>query len=521
MSEITSVPVTGHIPHASFTTEIPQGTDCLLVACFTGEDGLELAGTGLFDDEVDIEIWRQLVNVGATGAKEELTVVPGLEATGVPTVAAIGLGDSDDVEEDTLRRAAGVAARGLKGYASVATTIGAFGLGPAVEGFVLGGYHYPGYRKQDDSATAKKPVETVAFIHTVQAIAGETAPEKKQAKKAEKKAKEVFVRALINAEQVCFARDLVNTPPLDLYPASYAEIAKKAAKAEGLKVEVLDFEELKKKGFGGIVAVGQGSSRSPRLVRISYQPKKATTTVALVGKGITFDTGGISLKPGANMDAMTSDMAGSAAVVAAVVGAARLKLNVAVTATVPLAENMPGGSAQRPGDVIRHYGGVTSEVLNTDAEGRLVLADAIARACEDKPDYLIETATLTGAQLVALGTRTTGVMGSDDFRDRVAAHGRAVGETAWAMPIPEEVKKDVYSSDIADVRNIAKARWAGMQAAGAYLEKFVADGVEWTHLDVAGPAYNQDSPWGYSPKRATGCPVRTILATLADIADNG
>ena len=240
----------------------------------------------------------------------------------------------------------------------------------------------------------------------------------------------------------------------------------------------------------------------------------------MVGKGITFDTGGISIKPAANMHHMTSDMGGAAAVIATVVLAARQQLPIDVIATVPMAENMPSSTAQRPGDVLTQYGGITVEVLNTDAEGRLILADAIVRACEDSPDYLIETSTLTGAQTVALGARTPGVMGSEEFRDRVAEISQQVGENAWAMPLPDELKDDLKST-VADLANVSGSRYAGMLVAGTYLREFVADGVQWVHVDIAAPAYNTAGPWGYTPKGGTGVPTRTMFAVLEDISENG
>lgn len=329
--------------------------------------------------------------------------------------------------------------------------------------------------------------------------------------------------ALATVRAVALARDLVNTPSNVLYPESYAGIIAESAKHTDVTVEVLDEAALEEQGFGGILGVGQGSARGPRLVRLDYNPDKIaedSPRVALVGKGITFDTGGISLKPPAKMWNMISDMGGSAAVVAAVIAAAELNIPVRVTATVPLAENMPGGEATRPGDVLRHYGGTTTEVLNTDAEGRLVLADAIVRACEDNPDYLIETATLTGAQMVALGDRTPGIMGSMDFRDRVAMISQRVGDAGWPMPLPAELG-EALKSDVADIKNISGNRWGGMSVAGHYLKNFVAEGVQWVHIDVAGPAYNDGAAYGYTPKRATGSPVRTIIAALEDIALKG
>ena len=321
------------------------------------------------------------------------------------------------------------------------------------------------------------------------------------------------------------ARDLVNTASSHLYPETFAAVAAALGESAGIEVEVLDDEALASGGFGGLTAVGTGSIRGPRLVRMSWKGgagengsgTDAAAKVALVGKGVTFDTGGISLKPGASMENMISDMGGAGAVIATVVLAARLGVAVPVTATIPMAENMPGGRAYRPGDVITQYGGKTVEILNTDAEGRLILADALVRACEDAPTHVIDTATLTGAQLVALGGRTPGVLGTDDFRDRVAELSREVGEGGWAMPIPEQLAEGL-KSPVADLRNVTNSREGGMSVAAAYLREFVTDDVEWVHIDVAGPAFNTNSPWGYTPKRATGVPVRTMLAAIEDLA---
>ena len=205
---------------------------------------------------------------------------------------------------------------------------------------------------------------------------------------------------------------------------------------------------------------------------------------------------------------------------ASVVLAAKLKYPLEVVAHIPLAENLPSGTSYRPGDVLSMYGGKTVEVLNTDAEGRLVLADAIVRAGEENPDYLIETSTLTGAQVVALGNRTAGIMGTDEFRDRVAEIARATGEGGWAMPLPEELRAEL-DSRLADLANITGNRWGGMLAAGVFLREFVADGLTWVHIDIAGPSFNTGGPWGYTGKGGTGVPVRTIAAVLADIAANG
>ncbi|RSM78953.1 leucyl aminopeptidase [Kibdelosporangium aridum] len=461
--------------------------------------GFTLAPGGEAVDAVfDGSLVDVLTSLGATGKAEETVKVPTLGKLKAGVVLAVGLGKADPTAEQ-VRRAAGASARALTGVKRAHSFLSLVDLQAAIEGTVLGAYTFTEYK----SDSGDGPVGRVDF----------SAANNKDNKATLKAATAI-------AEAVATARDLINTPPNDLYPASFAQRATQLGEASGLTVEVLDEKALRKGGYGGILGVGSGSSRLPRLVRLSYKGPKASKKVALVGKGITFDTGGISIKPAANMDEMTSDMSGAAAVVAAVVLAAKLKFPLEVIATVPIAENMPSGTSYRPGDVLTMYGGKTVEVLNTDAEGRLILADAIVRAGEDDPDYLIETATLTGAQVVALGKRTAGVMGSDDFRDRVAGIGQAVGENAWAMPLPEELRSDL-DSRVADLANVTGHRWGGMLAAGLFLKEFVPDGLEWAHIDVAGPAYNSGGAFGYTTRGGTGVPVRTIAAVLADIAENG
>ena len=457
------------------------------------------------------EIEAGLRALAATGKSEQVhrLVVSSLP---VASVLTVGLGKPrDDWPEEVVRRAAGTAARSLSNAEAVITTLselpGAGNLGAVVEGLVLGGYRFTAFRT---AKTAPKDpgLRRITVLSTAKNAKAETAD------------------AAAVATAVATARDLVNTPPSHLFPAELAARAKALGEAAGLDVEVLDDKALQKAGYGGVIGVGKGSSRPPRLVRLTHRGSKLAKRgkpakkVALVGKGVTFDTGGISIKPAASMHHMTSDMGGAAAVITAVAVAAQLKLPIDVTATVPIAENMPSATAQRPGDVLTQYGGTTVEVLNTDAEGRLILADAIVRACEDHPDYLVETSTLTGAQTVALGARTPGVMGSDDFRDRVAAVSQRVGENGWPMPLPDDLKEDLKST-VADLANISGQRFAGMLVAGVFLREFVADGVQWAHIDVAGPAYNTGSPWGYTPKGGTGVPTRTIVAVLQDIAENG
>ena len=493
-------------PTVTVATALPKrGTSSavLIVAVTSTDDGgAAVVSTPFLDAEATGEIERALKALGAKGGAESLTrlVVPSLP---VASVLAVGLGSArDEWPADVIRKASGTAARSLNGTESVLTTLSELDLEAAIEGLILGGYRFDAFRS---AKTAPK----------------DTGLRRITALNSAKAAKSAAAHAVAVATAVATARDFVNTPPNALYPDEFAKRAKAFGEAAGLSVEVLDEKALAKGGYGGIIGVGQGSSRPPRLVRLSYKSgKRKAKKVALVGKGITFDTGGISIKPAASMHHMTSDMGGAAAVIATVALAAQLELPVDVTATVPMAENMPSATAQRPGDVLTQYGGTTVEVLNTDAEGRLILADAIVRACEDNPDYLIETSTLTGAQTVALGARHPGVMGSDEFRDRVAAISQAVGENGWPMPLPDELKDDL-KSQVADLANISGQRFAGMLVAGVFLREFVAEGVQWAHVDVAGPAYNTGGPWGYTPKGGTGVPTRTMFAVLEDIADKG
>jgi len=472
---------------------------------------LVAAAEPLLSTEAVAEIEDALRALNATGASEQVNRLV-VKSLPVASVLTIGLGKPrDEWPADVIRCAAGAAARALGAAEAAVTTLaelpGAGVLAAVVEGLILGSYRFTEFRT-DKTAPKDPGLRKI----TVLSIA--------------KEAKSQAVHAAAVATAVATARDFVNTPPSHLFPAEFAKRAKALGESVGLEVEVLDDKALQKGGYGGVIGVGKGSSRPPRLVRLTHhgsklakKPKNAKK-VALIGKGITFDTGGISIKPAASMHYMTADMGGAAAVIATVTLAALRELPIDVIATVPMAENMPSSTAQRPGDVLTQYGGTTVEVLNTDAEGRLILADAIARACEDNPDYLIETSTLTGAQTVALGSRTPGVMGSDEFRDRVAAISQQTGENGWPMPLPDELKDDLKST-VADLANVSGQRFAGMLVAGVFLREFVADGVNWAHIDVAGPAYNTGSPWGYTPKGGTGVPTRTMFAVLEDIAENG
>ncbi|MDQ3824252.1 MAG: leucyl aminopeptidase [Actinomycetota bacterium] len=485
---------------ASVTTAT---VDALVVGTLCGEEGPRLLpGNEEVDAAFDGALIDLLVVLGARGKADEVIKVPTRGAISAPLLVATGLGELDgQPSSEQVRRATGAASRALSGIGRAITTLSRADLAAAAEGAALGCYTFTEYR----SRNGDRPLAQMDL----------SVPSARDAA-----ANQTLARAAVIAESVVAARDLVNTPPNDLYPASFADRAVRLAEAAGLDTEVLDEKDLLRDGYGGILGVGGGSSRPPRLVRLHHAPAAPKARVALVGKGITFDTGGISIKPAAKMEEMTMDMAGAAAVVVTTVLAARLELPIEVIATVPMAENMPSATAYRPGDVLTMYGGTTVEVINTDAEGRLILADALVRAAQDSPDYLIDTATLTGAQIVALGKRTPGIMGTPEFRDRVTAISQQVGENGWAMPLPEHLRSDL-DSKLADIANVAEHRWGGMLAAGVFLSEFVPDGIPWAHLDIAGPAYNTGSPWGYTGKGGTGVPVRTLAAVLSDIAERG
>ncbi|MDF4250211.1 leucyl aminopeptidase [Streptomyces sp. WMMB303] len=458
-----------------------------------------------------------LETLGAGGGEGEVTKLPA-PASGVkaPLVLAVGLGDAPGEQEtygtEALRRAAGAAARALAGSRKAGFALpleDAEAVAAVAEGALLGAYSFTAYRgKGSESADGKDASAPLAEV----ALLG--------GKPRDKAHKAAVDRALVVAEEVHRARDLINTPANGLDPKAFAAEARAAAKAHGLTFEVLDEKALTKGGYGGILGVGNGSSQPPRLVRIGWSHPKAKTSLALVGKGITYDSGGISLKPAGHNETMKCDMSGAAAVFAAVVAAARLGLRANVTGWLALAENMPSGSATRPGDVLTMYSGKTVEVLNTDAEGRLVLADALTRAGEEAPDAIVDVATLTGAMVLALGNRTFGIMANDDgFRGAVHESAEEAGEAAWPMPLPGYLRKSM-DSPVADLANIGE-RMGGGLLAGVFLKEFVPEDTRWAHLDIAGPAFNESGPFGYTPKGGTGSAVRTLVRLVERTAESG
>jgi leucyl aminopeptidase len=448
---------------------------------------------------LDVDAAAALRRDDAKGEAGEVVSVPA-GRRGARTVLLAGVGDGSPA---SLRRAAAAVVRRAKSGTSLATTLAtgrdAAAVRAVVEGLGLAAYSFS--RKSDP-----KPARLRRAVLVVD--------------KPATAAQAALKRALATVEAVWLARDLANTPSLEKSPQWFADQCREIATGGGLDVEVWDETRLAADGFGGILAVGRGSARPPRLVRLDYRPTGATRHVVLVGKGITFDSGGLSLKPADGMVAMKTDMSGGAAVVGAMSALAALGSETWVTALVPLAENMPGADATRPGDVVRHYGGRTSEVLNTDAEGRLVLADALAYAVSElAPDVVVDIATLTGAATVGLGKRHGALFStSPELTDELVSAGEIGGERLWPMPLIEEYR-DGLDSSVADARNIGnpeKRYGGGAIAAALFLRDFVNAGgrpVPWAHLDIAGPA-RADADEDEVVKGATGFGVRTFLRWL-------
>ncbi|MEU2916171.1 leucyl aminopeptidase [Streptomyces massasporeus] len=492
--------------------------DAIVIGVAKGAKGPVVApGAEAVDKAYDGRLAGVLETLGASGGEGEVTKLPAPSGFKTPLVLAVGLGTvpEKDAEYGTeaLRKAAGVAARALAGSKKAAFALPLADAADACaigEGALLGAYSFDAYKDNGKDPKAKNGKAPLAEI----VLLG--------GKPRDKAYKAAVERAVAVSEELNRSRDLVNTPPNDLNPESFAAIAQAAAKEHGIKIQVLDEKALTKGGYGGILGVGSGSAATPRLVKLSYTSSKAKKHLAFVGKGITYDSGGISLKPAGHNETMKCDMAGAASVFAAVVAAARLGLEVNVTGWLALAENMPSGSATRPGDVLRMYSGKTVEVLNTDAEGRLVLADALWAASQEKPDAIVDVATLTGAMVLALGNRTFGIMGNDDaFRAALCEAAEEVGEPAWPMPLPEHLRKGMDSAT-ADIANMGE-RMGGGLVAGLFLREFVGEGITWAHLDIAGPAFNEAGPFGYTPKGGTGTAVRTLvrLAELTAAGDLG
>jgi leucyl aminopeptidase len=472
-------------------------------------DPPELApGAASVGEALGIDLVQELVAVDHDGSVGSIARIPTRGAIPAPMLLVVGLGKAADAGTLQLRRAAAAAANAAERVSSFATSLQTalpeLDAGEAAqavaEGVLLGAYRFGRYRSE------ARPFELERVLLAVDATADVDAV----------RAGVELARATAGAATL--TRDLVNTPPQDKRPPALAVRAAEAVEGLPIDVRILDEGALEEGGYGGILGVGRGSSEPPRLVELTYAPPAATTHVALVGKGITFDTGGISLKPSNAMETMKMDMAGAATVLAVVRAAAQLGLPVRLTGLLALAENMPSGSATRVSDVLTMRGGTTVEVINTDAEGRLVLGDALVHASELEPDAIVDVATLTGAAKIALGERIGVLMASDDdLADALLTASRTAGEPLWRLPLATAEYGERLEGAIADLKNAGKP-FAGTIFAGLFLHRFVGEGIPWAHLDVAGVAWS-DEPFGEVPKGGTGVPARTLLAWLRELAD--
>jgi leucyl aminopeptidase len=486
------------LPPLAIAKSVPRNADVLVVGMSeAGVREVPEAIARAFAKRFGLSVGEMATSLGAKATADSKRTLPA--AGDGPRIVVVGL-DSEQPNAEDLRHAAGAGVRHAAtlretGSLSVAVSLGTANpeqLAAAGEGALLGSYTY-----EPISAEPAKggTVDAITVIHA-----------------SDGKAADLATATQIVAQAVVSVRELVNIPANLLHPESFAEQVRNLARGSKIIIEVLDETALSQGGYGGLMAVGGGSSRPPRLVRLSYSPRGARFHLALVGKGITFDTGGLNLKPAEGMYSMKCDMAGAATVLAAAHAIAQLGLKIKVTAYGALAENMPSGSAYRPSDVLTIYGGKTVENGNSDAEGRIVLADALARANEDHPDLVVDVATLTGACIVALGERTVGLMATDDATaDLVLDAAEAAGENVWRLPIPKDIRRKL-DSKVADLRSTGPDRWAGALVAAAFLREFVADGTPWAHLDIAGPAYFDGKPYGYVASGGTGVGVRTLIA---------
>lgn len=477
--------------------------DVLVVLTAKSKDGARVVDPQGVSAETVKAVNAALGTLKAKASADEVVRLAGIAGTeGV--VLAVGSGQERDAALTDIgaqRDAAGSAARAL---ADVESAVFAFpashaeAVGAVTEGVLLGAYVYGEYKKEPT-----KPVDDVKIL---------------VADAKEKGLTQAVADATIRANAQNWARDLVNMPPLDLYPGSFAEIVRKRLASSKVKVAVMDEKALAKAECGGLIGVGRGSARPPRLVTLTYKPSNAKRHISIVGKGITFDSGGLCIKPANGMVTMKCDMAGAAAVAAFVEAAAELELPVAITGYLCLAENMTGADAQRPGDVIRMHDGTTVEIDNTDAEGRLVMADGLCYASAEEPDLIIDIATLTGAAVLALGNRTAAVVGNnDEVRDDVISASDRVGEHMWPMPLLDHLRPSI-NSEVADLKHTGE-RMGGLITAAMFLKEFVGEKngeqIDWVHLDIAAPAFNEGGAYGFTPKGGTGFAVRTLLEVAA------
>lgn len=444
----------------------------------------------------------------ATGKWGEQTLLHSFGRLRADRVLVMGMGKPEELTLDRIRVVAAEAARALRkiGARRVGTVVHGAGLGgvnPAqaaqalVEGTLLGLYRFTRYKANHDST---KAIERVTIVER----------DRQQLRAMT----EAVRRGRILAEAANGARDLVNEPGNTLTPTELARRARAMARAAGVRCEVLGPREMRRLGAGGLLGVARGSQEPPQLIVLTHRGRRGGPHLGLIGKGVTFDSGGISIKPAENMEAMKGDMAGAAAAIGAICAIARLGLPLRVTAVVPATENLPSGSALKPGDVLRAMSGKTIEVVNTDAEGRLILADALTFARRREVTHLVDAATLTGACVVALGAINSGAFTNDQvWLEKVLAAGRAAGEKIWPMPMDAEYD-ELIKSDIAEIKNTG-GRKGGAVTAAKFLQHFAGE-TPWVHLDIAGTSESEKEK-GYHPKGATGVLARTFTVLAMEM----
>jgi leucyl aminopeptidase len=484
--------------------------DALVLPVFEGPEagpGVKEVGDALETDLLEVYRWNKL-----RGRLGETLTIPTLGRIPAATVFLVGIEWRDKFSVDKLRRGIGGVASRLARYGSVATTFPQAArsteeaVQATVEGLLLGSYRFDRYKVHPTERDEVKPsLRSVVILGSGRSNGAQM--------------KGVLERTRIVADSVAWARDLVNTPALVATPEYLASEARRMAKQAGLQVKIWTERELERGGFGGILGVGQGSTNPPRMIELTYTGAGRDRPYAITGKGVTFDSGGLSIKPANSMEWMKSDMAGAAAALAAMRAIGLLKPRINVIAAIPSSENLPSGSSIRPGDVLTHRGGKTSEVLNTDAEGRLILADALAYLSEKNPVAMVDCATLTGAAVVALGDEISAVFGNDPALTRqILAAADEAGEPAWELPLWDNYRR-LIDSPIADVKNIG-GRGGGAITAALFLRDFVGD-TPWVHMDVAGSAFAESSGGDYWPRGGTGTPARTLVRWVLDRAEAG
>jgi leucyl aminopeptidase len=469
------------VPTFRAEAAVPEGVAVLGVPVFSDLTIPDEAGA-----EVDTGYLTQRRFEGKPGQAQALLADDGT------TVIALGVGDKEKVGPDQLRRAAATLARQAGRGGHVATTLlaaapSARNSVAVVEGLGLASYRYGGAPKRRQDADKEK-ADRFTVVGADQSDVD---------------------RAAAGVLATCRARDWVNRPPRDLTPRELARLTEQAAKAAGVKVDVWDERKIASERLGALMGVAAGADEPPRLIRLEHRAAKKAPTIHLVGKGITFDSGGLSLKPPASMMTMKCDMGGAAAVINATLGLAAIAVPVNVVCWAAVTENMPSGTAIHPGDVLTARNGKTIEVLNTDAEGRLVLADALSLAVEEGADAIVDVATLTGAQRVALGDGVAAIMGSDaDLVRKVIDAGAVAGEPFWELPLEASYRKQI-DSEVADLKNISGIPAAGTIIAGLFLKEFAGE-RPWAHLDIAAPAYIESED-AWLTKGATGWGTRTLI----------